>query len=169
MFRNLRTGTKLLILCGAFILAMAVPIYGLVTEKQIAIEFARKELVGSRYLGAVRDIYASLLAVPQGGSVEATVNPADANLKQLADLSSGADGQFDNASLLEHWRAHCAKWSSARRPVWIRTNCWRKHFPRHNHWLSGSAMIRTWRSTRTWIATMSKTLSCAGCQVFSAG
>lgn len=96
MFGNLRTGTKLLILCGAFILSMAAPIYGVVTEKQIAIAFARKELVGSHYMATVRDIYANLLAVPQGNAmVGTTVNLSDASLKQLGDLASGADGRFD--------------------------------------------------------------------------
>ena len=41
MFRNLRTSTKLLILCGAFIISIVIPIYGFVAEKQIAIDFAR--------------------------------------------------------------------------------------------------------------------------------
>ena len=59
MFKSFRTSTKLLILCGAFLISIAVPIYALVTEKQIAIAFARKELAGSRYLATVRDIYAA--------------------------------------------------------------------------------------------------------------
>ena len=46
MFRNLGTSTKLFILCSTFIVAIAVAIYSLVIEKQIAIDFARKELVG---------------------------------------------------------------------------------------------------------------------------
>jgi len=49
MFRNLSTSTKLFILCCTFIVAIAVAIYSLVAEKQIAIEFARKELAGVRY------------------------------------------------------------------------------------------------------------------------
>ena len=44
MFRNLSTSTKLIVLCGAFIVAIAVAIYALVAEQQIAIEFAKKEL-----------------------------------------------------------------------------------------------------------------------------
>lgn len=49
MFRNLGTSTKLVILCSTFIVAIVVAIYSLVVEKQIAIDFARKELVGVRY------------------------------------------------------------------------------------------------------------------------
>ena len=45
LFKNLSTSTKLLILCGTFIVAVAAAIYSLVAEKQIAIEFARKALM----------------------------------------------------------------------------------------------------------------------------
>ena len=62
MFKNLPTGTKLFILCATFLISIAVPIYGLVTEKRIAIDFSRKELLGSQYLGTLREIYAAVLA-----------------------------------------------------------------------------------------------------------
>src|SRR5262245_23299869 len=62
MFKNLPTGTKLFILCATFLISIAVPIYGLVTEKRIAIDFSRKELLGSRYLGTLREIIAAVLA-----------------------------------------------------------------------------------------------------------
>src|SRR5262245_56402834 len=62
MFKNLPTGTKLFILCGTFLISIAVPIYGLVTEKRIAVDFSRKELLGSRYLSTVRAIYAAVLS-----------------------------------------------------------------------------------------------------------
>ena len=62
MFRNLSTSTKLRVLCGLFILSLAVTAYGLVTEKQIAIEFTRKEIIGSRYLAALRPVYDVTLA-----------------------------------------------------------------------------------------------------------
>ena len=64
MFRNLGTSTKLFILCGTFIVAIAVAIYSLVVEKQIAIDFARKELVGLRYFESLRDVYAAILNEP---------------------------------------------------------------------------------------------------------
>ena len=57
MFKNLRTSTKLLLLCGMFVISIAVTAAALIAEKQIAIAFARKELVGSRYSATVRDIY----------------------------------------------------------------------------------------------------------------
>lgn len=61
MFKSLRTRTKLLLLCSAFVGALIVATYGLVAEKQIAIHFVRKELVGVRHLEAVRGVYAAIL------------------------------------------------------------------------------------------------------------
>src|SRR6185295_10377481 len=62
MFSNLRTSTKLLTLCATFILSVGVPVYALVVEKRIAIDFTRKEIAGSQYLAAIREIYTSTLA-----------------------------------------------------------------------------------------------------------
>jgi signal transduction histidine kinase len=61
MFKNLRTSTKLLLLCGVFVGALVVAAYGLVAEKQIAIHFVRKELVGVQHLELLRGVYAALL------------------------------------------------------------------------------------------------------------
>jgi C4-dicarboxylate-specific signal transduction histidine kinase len=72
VFKNLRTSTKLVILCGMFVISVGVTTYSLVTEKQIAIEFARKELVGSRYLAVVRGVYATVLA---GRPIDASAAP----------------------------------------------------------------------------------------------
>jgi len=67
MFKNLRTSTKLFVLCTMFILAIGVTTYELVAEKQIAIDFARRELAGTRYLTTLRPVYAAIL---RGGSCE---------------------------------------------------------------------------------------------------
>ncbi len=99
MLRNLSTSTKLFILCSAFIVAIAVGIYSLVAEKRIAIEFARKELVGVRYLETLRGVYAAILAQPEGatGSVRA---PAPENaLKSLETAESEAAGTLQTAAL----------------------------------------------------------------------
>jgi signal transduction histidine kinase len=96
MFRNLSTGTKLLILCGAFIVSIAIPIYGLVAEKQIAIEFAHNELVGNRYLVTVRDIYSTLIAAPQDSTMaEPPIDHGDTIRRGLAELASGAVRRLD--------------------------------------------------------------------------
>ena len=100
MFKSFRTSTKLLILCGAFLISIAVPIYALVTEKQIAIAFARKELAGSRYLATVRDIYAAILAV--GPDSAGRARPAnDATLQRLAAAQALAQGRFETAELAQ--------------------------------------------------------------------
>ena len=62
VFKNLRTGTKLFLLCGMFVGAIILATYSLVEEKKIAIGFVRKELVGARYLEALRGVYAVILA-----------------------------------------------------------------------------------------------------------
>src|SRR5262249_44426628 len=61
MFKNLRTSTKLTLLCAMFIISIAATTYSLVAEKQIAIAFARKELIGSKFLGTLRSIYETIL------------------------------------------------------------------------------------------------------------
>ena len=61
MFKSLRTSTKLLLLCIVFVGALLVATYGLVAEKQIAIDFVRKELVGVQHLEALRGVYAAIL------------------------------------------------------------------------------------------------------------
>src|ERR1700731_3999294 len=61
MFKNLSTSTKLVVLCSMFMISIGVATYSLVAEKQIAIEFARKELVGTAYLVTVRGVYATIL------------------------------------------------------------------------------------------------------------
>ncbi len=60
MFKNLRTSRKLIVLSGTFIVAIIVAIYSLLAEKQIAIEFARKELLGLTYLERMRGVWALL-------------------------------------------------------------------------------------------------------------
>src|SRR5215813_13649676 len=65
VFRNLSTSTKLIILCGAFIVAIAVAIYALIAAQQIAIEFAKKELIGVHYIEAIRGVYSRLLGEPE--------------------------------------------------------------------------------------------------------
>ena len=48
--------------------AIVVAIYSLVVEKQIAIDFARKELVGVRYFENLRDVYSAILNEPLVGA-----------------------------------------------------------------------------------------------------
>jgi signal transduction histidine kinase len=94
MFKNLRTSTKLFILCGVFIASIAVTTFNLVAEKYIAIDFARKELAGTRYLTEVRGAYAALLtdddsrgaAVDSARSALAGAQAAASSLLNTAEL-----------------------------------------------------------------------------------
>jgi len=92
VFKNLRTGTKLIILCLTFLIAIGVTTYGLVAEKQIAIKFARKELAGNRYLTTVREVYAAILTTWTNGSPGGqTIGSADEILKALSTAGANSD------------------------------------------------------------------------------
>src|SRR5262245_5447015 len=100
MFKNLSTSTKLLILCGAFTFSVGLPVYALVAEKWIAIAFARKELVGSRYLAAVREAFAEIVAVrPSATSGDRRTVQREAILKSLDDAEAKFGGQLQTAEL----------------------------------------------------------------------
>src|SRR4029453_10876271 len=100
MFKHLRTSTKLLILCGAFVIALGAPIYGLVREKQGAIEFARKELAGSRYLATLQRTYEATLAFQSGSESVARLGAsAQTTRGALAAADAEAGAAFQTAAL----------------------------------------------------------------------
>src|SRR5512136_1564934 len=100
MFRDISTRRKLVILCSAFVLAIAVAIYSLVAEKQITIQFAQKELIGVRYIETVRGIYARLLGETlKPGASDQAPPPADAILAPLAKAEAEAGAALHTASL----------------------------------------------------------------------
>jgi PAS domain S-box-containing protein len=100
MFTNLRVSTKLFILCGTFIVSIVATICSLVAEKQIAIDFARKELVGSRYLVTVREIYTAILASQTTDAMVAKLRtPAEELLKGLVNAETDAAGSLHTAEL----------------------------------------------------------------------
>jgi hypothetical protein len=102
VFRNLRTSTKLFLLCGVFLVSIFVATYGLVVEKLIAIEFVRKELVGSQYLEAVRGVYAWILADGLTSRTTSQTRPsADQVLKRLADAQAHTAGSLHTAELAQ--------------------------------------------------------------------
>jgi len=100
MFQNLRTSTKLLILCSTFSISIGVTVYGLVTEKLIAIDFARQELTGSRYLRAVRAVYQEIFAVRSDEEVAGRPHASvDTVAQALADAEAETGGAFQTAAL----------------------------------------------------------------------
>jgi hypothetical protein len=100
VFRNLSTGTKLVILCLTFIVALAVPIYGLVQDRLASVDFVGEQLVGSRYLATLRGIYAAVLASVPGApsSLRPTASPDEA-LKTLAEAEQHARAMMQTAEL----------------------------------------------------------------------
>src|SRR6476620_1351779 len=110
MFRNLGTSTKLVILCSTFIVAIVVAIYSLVVEKQIAIDFARKELFGVRYFESLRDVYSAILNEPLvGAGQEPSLAEA---LKSLDAAEREAAGTLQTATFEQSLEATLRKLSS---------------------------------------------------------
>ncbi|MGI9482053.1 MAG: sensor histidine kinase [Hyphomicrobiales bacterium] len=91
MFTDLRTGTKLVILCSMFIAALVATTYSLIAEKQIAIKFARKELIGTRYIEAAHNVYGRVLVQPPftkvGGTDSRRINESLAKLSEVQQSS----------------------------------------------------------------------------------
>jgi PAS domain S-box-containing protein len=98
MFRDLSTSTKLFLLCSAFIIAIGVAIYALVAQQLIAIEFARKEVVGVHYLETLRDVYDAVLTDPLNATGRDTA-AAQATLKSLADAEAVAGARLQTRDL----------------------------------------------------------------------
>ena len=100
MFKNLSTSRKLFILCSMFVIALGVTTYSLVTEKLIAIEFARKELAGNRYLDTIRRIYEAILIgrSSPGGTASSGLS-ADSLLRALAGAEAETRGSLQTAEL----------------------------------------------------------------------
>ena len=97
VFKNLRTSTKLFLLCGMFVGAIVLATYSLIEEKQIAIGFVRKELVGAQYLEVLGGVYA---AIPNENS-DASHASADAALDALAKAEAETGGSLHTAQLAE--------------------------------------------------------------------
>jgi signal transduction histidine kinase len=97
VFANLRTSTKLFLLCAMFVGAIVLATYSLIAEKQIAIGFVRKELVGAHYLEALRGVYAVIL--PEDADVKQT--SVDAALDALAKAEAKTGGSLYTGQLVE--------------------------------------------------------------------
>jgi signal transduction histidine kinase len=115
MFKNLRTGTKLFILCSAFVISAGVPVGALVIEKRIAIDFASKELVGSRYLAVLREVCVAILAFrARGEAGDRLGDSGDAILRKLAEAEAGAGAGLQTSELAQALAAAFRElWTSA--------------------------------------------------------
>jgi hypothetical protein len=91
MFKNLHTRTKWLILCGLFIVSLGVAPYQLSMEEQLAIDFARNELIGNRCVRGLDQVYVALMIdAPSNGSTAQPSNSGNRILNAL--ISVEADG-----------------------------------------------------------------------------
>jgi signal transduction histidine kinase len=100
MFRNLSTSTKLLVLCGLFAISLTVATYSLVAEKQKTIQFARKELIGSQYIAALRPVYDVTLA-QRGEQGTVALIRTDELIRVLSSKQTGKAAGFQTTEL-EH-------------------------------------------------------------------
>lgn len=111
MFKNLRTSRKLILLCAMFIISIAATTYYLVAEKRIAINFALKELVGTQYLAAIKNIYAAVLARPPIEMVAAAPDKKpDDPLSTLANAQSQAGGKLRTAEAAGMFAGALQQW-----------------------------------------------------------
>jgi len=102
MFKNLRTSTKLFLLCAMFIVSVGVTTYSLVIENQIAISFARKELIGSRFLAALRNIEVVLLKGKPFDSLAAESDSATQKMMgALAAAQTGAASALQTGEFVQ--------------------------------------------------------------------
>jgi signal transduction histidine kinase len=113
MFKSLRTSTKLLLLCSVFVGALVVATYGLVAEKQIAIHFVRKELVGVQHLEFLRGVYAAILKEKLASPSAWERNATREKLDKLATTHSVDSEQPDTAALERALRDAIDKLASA--------------------------------------------------------
>ena len=111
MFKNLRTSTKLLLLCGLFVGSIVLATYSLIREQQIAINFVRQELLGTQYLGKLRAVYAAILTDESSANAGRSLS-ADSALDSLAAAESQTAGSFDTAKLEQDVAAAVRKLSS---------------------------------------------------------
>ena len=107
MFKNLRTSTKLTLLCAMFIISIAATTYSLVAEKHIAIAFARKELIGSKFLGTLSSIYHTVLT---GRPFNPLAPEPDASAHKMVEALTTAQS---DAALALHTREVVQDLSSA--------------------------------------------------------
>ena len=112
--KNFRTSTKLLLLCGMFVASIILATYSLIEEKQIAIGFVRKELVGVQHLESLRGVYSIILAEdPKSLQVAQAQELVDGALNALTASETTAPGSLQTAKLAQSFAAIVRRLSSA--------------------------------------------------------
>src|SRR5262245_17548757 len=114
LLKDLRTSTKLLLLCGAFVVSIILATYALIKEKQIAIEFVRKELIGTQYLEALQGVHGVVLARAGVLQVAPTQRSIAAVLETFATTEAETGGVLATADRALSLAAAANALSSAR-------------------------------------------------------
>ena len=114
VLKNLRTSTKLLLLCSMFVASIILATYSLIEEKQIAIGFVRKELVGVQSLESLRGVYSIILAEDSKATQDAQAQASvDGALNALTASEITAPGSLQTANLAQSLAAIVRRLSSA--------------------------------------------------------
>ena len=114
VLKNLRTSTKLLLLCSTFVASIILATYSLIEEKQIAIGFVRKELVGVQSLESLRGVYSIILAEDSKATQDAQAQASmDGALNALTASDPTAPGSLQTAKLAQALAAIVRRLSSA--------------------------------------------------------
>ncbi|HYD98941.1 MAG TPA: HAMP domain-containing methyl-accepting chemotaxis protein [Alphaproteobacteria bacterium] len=99
MFANLSVGKKLWLISGLFVVPVVYLLGSLVLEKNKAIDFAQKELIGNAYLAPARD---AMIAVSRGRAALATGGAARfdaASVQALAAAEAEHGATLDTGAL----------------------------------------------------------------------
>jgi hypothetical protein len=94
-----------------FVGSIVLATYSLIREQQIAIHFVRQELLGTQYLGKLREVFAAILADESSENAERSLS-VDSALDSLATAESQTAGSFDTAKLEKDVAAAVRKLSS---------------------------------------------------------
>ena len=114
VLKNLRTSTKLLLLCSMFVASIILATYSLIEEKQIAIGFVRNELVGVQSLESLRGVYSIILAEDSKATQDAQAQASvDGALNALTASETTAPGSLQTANLAQSLAAIVRRLSSA--------------------------------------------------------
>src|SRR5262245_50175947 len=108
MLHRLRLAHRLLLIFLLSFVSVAVLAYSLIAEKNMAIEFTRKELRGSAYIAVVRGALISLIENYMASAIAPADNRAarSASLQGVVDALDAAEmrygGDMETAGLADH-------------------------------------------------------------------
>ena len=97
---RLKIGGRLYLVFALFLVPVVYLLYSVITEKNISIEFARKELVGNTYLTALRDFQLDLHATLRDSAARDRLAKEIAGLAELESHTGAGMDSADMARIL---------------------------------------------------------------------